>query len=505
MGVAARLVGLVALIGIGAALWRLETADAGLDRRTVSVGETPVTVTSRPGERGPAVVIAHGFAGSRQLMDAFAVTLARADYAAVSFDFLGHGRHPRPMTGDVTSEEGATRRLLEQLGAVIAFAKGIPEADGRAALLGHSMATDIIARAAAERDDIAATVAVSMGPFTVEDVITPEAPRNLLVVTGEWEAGLIPAALRAAGMVAEGAPEPGRTYGSHEAGTARRAVIAPEAEHLSVLYDRVTLEESVAWLDAAFGRPPSEARPDLRGPWLVMLFAGLGALAWPLSKRLPRIAPPPPRAGRWRPFLARAAVPAVLTPLILWPVPTGFLPVLVADYLALHFAVYGAILGAILLRDRGWRAPPFPSRRTILAGLAVALYTVLAIALAIDAYFTAYLPHAGRWPVILALLPGIALYMLADEAMTRAPSAPRGAYPATKLLFLLSLAAAVALDLEDLFFLIIILPLMLAFFLVYGLFSGWVWRATGSPVPAGLANAMAFALALGVTFPLFAG
>jgi hypothetical protein len=129
-------------------------------------------------------------------------------------------------------------------------------------------------------------------------------------------------------------------------------------------------------------------------------------------------------------------------------------------------------------------------------------YAVLGLGVAIDAHFTAYLPHEGRWPVILALLPGTALYMFADEAASRGPETPRGSYAATKLLFLLSLAAAVALDLEDLFFLIIILPLMLVFFLIYGLFSGWVWRATGHPGVAGLANALAFAWALGVTFPL---
>jgi hypothetical protein len=43
------------------------------------------------------------------------------------------------------------------------------------------------------------------------------------------------------------------------------------------------------------------------------------------------------------------------------------------------------------------------------------------------------------------------------------------------------------------------------FFAIYGLFARWVGRRTGQPAVAGLANAVAFAWALGVTFPLVGG
>jgi hypothetical protein len=76
---------------------------------------------------------------------------------------------------------------------------------------------------------------------------------------------------------------------------------------------------------------------------------------------------------------------------------------------------------------------------------------------------------------------------------------------ATKLLFLASLAAAVALDLRELFFLIILAPALAVFFLVFGLFSGWAYRATGHPAVGALANAVVFATAIGVTFPLVTG
>jgi hypothetical protein len=103
------------------------------------------------------------------------------------------------------------------------------------------------------------------------------------------------------------------------------------------------------------------------------------------------------------------------------------------------------------------------------------------------------------------MLAGTLSYFLADEWLTRGTGAGRGAYAASKLAFLLSLALAVGLDFKRLFFLVIIVPVIVLFFLVYGAISSWSYRRTGHPYVAGIANAIAFAWAIGVTFPLLAG
>ena len=91
----------------GAGVWRLEDARSGLSITPLEVGSTPATVYRRANvDKAPAVIIAHGFAGSRQLMEAYALTLAQAGYIAVSFDFEGHGRNPTPMSGDLTRSMG---------------------------------------------------------------------------------------------------------------------------------------------------------------------------------------------------------------------------------------------------------------------------------------------------------------------------------------------------------------------------------------------------------------
>ncbi len=495
-------VAVLALAAIVVSLVRLTAADDGLVVTQTALDGTPVTVHRLAGGApGPAVVIAHGFAGSRPLMAPFAVTLARAGYVAVGFDFLGHGRNPNPLTGDVTAVEGATRALVAETQRVVAFARDRAGGDGRVALLGHSMASDIVVRAAAADPAVAATVAVSM----YSEAVTATEPRNLLIIVGAWERFLAREALAAVALATGGPAAEGVTYGDPADGSARRAVLADRVEHVGVLYSRESLTEAVGWLDAVFDRArPPAVDPDRRGPWIGVLFAGIVALAWPLSSLLPGVdrAMTPPLARRR--LLALAGLPALATPVLLWPLPTTFLPVLVADYLAVHLAVYGGLtalgLWVVARPAIGW-----PDGRLILSTLAATLFGVFAIALPLDAFVTSFLPHPGRVPVLVALGLGATAYTLADEWLVRRAGAPWWGYALTKLCFLVSLGIAVALDLEDLFFLLIVAPVLVVFFALYGTFSHWLYRATGHPTVAGIANGAAFAWALGVTFPMLAG
>jgi hypothetical protein len=339
--------------------------------------------------------------------------------------------------------------------------------------------------------------------------VTPESPKNLLVIVGGWEAGLKTEALRVVGMVAEGEPVEGRLYGAFEDGSARQTTFAAGVEHIGVLYSPDSLHAALGWLNQVFDRP-GDGPVVVRGPWLLLLFGGLIVLARPLSELLPTVAERPvgPEIPPRR-LLGIALLPVVLTPLLLWPLEVRFLPVLVADYLALHFAVYG-LLTALGLWWAGRNGGGGPLGHASLASLGlgaalVTLYGLLGPGLALDRFFTSFMPIPERWPVVLAILAGTLPYFLADESLTRSPGAPHGFYPLTKLGFLVSLALAIALNLERLFFLIIIVPLILVFFIVFGLFSRWAFRRTGHPWVGGLANAVVFAWAIGSTFPLVEG
>ena len=486
------LAGLAGLLLSVLAIWHLEGERAGLTITQLLVGSTPATVYQRAGsEKAPAIIIAHGFAGSRQLMEAYALTLARAGYVAVSFDFEGHGRNPTPMSGNVTRVEGTTKLLMREISRVTDAALALPGVDGRVALLGHSMASDIIVRRAIEDPRIAATVAISM----FSQAVTAAEPHNLLIISGEWEPFLRKDALRNARLAVPTAAE-GETLGDPAKTSGRRTVVAPSVEHVSVLYSATALREARAWLDAVFGRT-SSGPVSATGGWIVLLLSGIVLLAWPLAQLLPRGETQPSKLPL-RTFLLAVLVPAAVTPLLLSLFDTRFLPVLVADYLAVHLFVYG-VMSIGLMRWFGVTI----HHVAWLSGLALAAYGILIFGGALDRYVASFMPNASRLPIIAAIAVGAVPYMLADSLVSEGGRASLWRVLLARGAFLASLGAAVALDFHRLFFLLIIIPVILLFFVIFGLMGGWVGRRTDSPFASGIGLGLILAWALGVSFPMF--
>ncbi|HKK23341.1 MAG TPA: alpha/beta fold hydrolase [Pseudohaliea sp.] len=474
------------------ALWQLEQARRGVETRPLAAGETPATLYTARGQEAPAplVVVAHGFAGSRQLMQALSLHLARAGYTVVAYDSEGHGRNPVPMAGDVTAIDGTTRLLMEEVRRVVEAGLALPESDGRVALLGHSMASDIVVRAALADSRVDAVVAISM----FSEAMTAQAPAQLLMVSGAWEGRLRTVALEAARQVAADAGE-NETVGAGP--VRRRAAVAPGREHLGVLYSATTLGETVRWLNAAFDRDSSAAvRPT--GAWILALLAAIVLAFRPVAGWLPPpLSPPVPVAPRR--FLLAVLAPALLAPLLAVFAYRPFLPVLVADYLALHLALYGIVQLAVL-----GRSPLAGSRAS---GRAVALLLLWGIGffgLALDRYGASFLPGGDRWAVIAALAPGAVLFLVADAVATDAGHGALWRRLVARLGLLVSLAVAALLDAERLGFVLLVLPVVLLFFCVHGLMGRWVAQRAG-PLGAGVGLGLALAWALGVSFPLFAG
>jgi hypothetical protein len=480
----------LALCAVG--IWRLEAVRTGLTITQGQVGTTPITIYRRTDAApSPVVVIAHGFAGSRQFMEAYALTLAHAGYIAVAFDFEGHGRNPTPMSGDVTRVDGTTRKLMSEIGRVTDAALSMPGSDGRVALLGHSMASDIIVRQALADPRIGATVAISM----FSEAVTASAPRNLLIITGEWETSLRRDALRNL-RLADPAAHEGDTVGDPAASSGRRAVVAPGVEHVSVLYSATALREARDWLDRVFGRA-SSGPVAATGGAIALLLAGIVLLAWPLAELLPKGDAPLP-ALPLRTLAIATLVPAAVTPIALRFVDTRFLPVLVADYLAVHLFVYGA-LSLLLLRLQGVRF----GRMAWLAALALAAYGIIGFGGALDRYVASFMPIPARLPIIAAIAIGAVPAMLADSIINQGGHAALWRTLWMRASFLASLGGAVALDFRRLFFLLIIIPVIVLFFTVFGLIGGCVGRRTGSPMAAGVGLGLILAWSLGVSFPMF--
>ena len=186
---------LAALLLAGQSLRTLESASQGLEVTRGHVDAIPVTVFRPAGaavadgrdRARPVVVIAHGFAGSQQLMQAFATTAARNGMIAVTCDFPGHGRHPQPLPGSLQQHEALLAALLGAVDRVVGFARTLPGVDGRVALLGHSMASDLVVRQAQADPSIVATVGVSL----VYGGARMVAPNNLLSIYGSIEPAMV--------------------------------------------------------------------------------------------------------------------------------------------------------------------------------------------------------------------------------------------------------------------------------------------------------------------------
>ncbi|OSQ53179.1 alpha/beta hydrolase [Marivita geojedonensis] len=480
----------LAILIAGLSILVLEVARTGVTFTDRSVGPTPVTTLARDGADGPNVVIAHGFAGSREMMQGYGLTLAQAGYRVHMFDFEGHGAHPEPMSGDVTRIEGTTRLLMDQTRAVIDdVADGTP-----VALLGHSMATDVLIRVAMETDT---------GPLVLlsafSQAVTADQPKDMLLISGQWEPHLREFGVDAVQMVDPDAQE-GETV--QQGNVIRAAIIAPWSEHVAILQSRAGRLAALDWLNRAYDRDMMASAPPTGWAFLALM-ASITVLASLLVRLVVPEAPLPPshQPGVLR-FLGTLIVPAVLTPFLALPLDFGVLPVLVADYLAIHLGVFGLLS----LTMQRWLWGPFTLGWTGIVPFTLALVALLAwgigvFGFALDRYGANFFPIEERLPIIAALVIGAIPFMVADAQLVW--KAPLWRRIAARVALLVSLGIAVALDLEGLFFLLIIAPVIILFFFVHGA-MGRAFGKRAGPLLAGIALGIILAWALGVSFPMFA-
>ncbi|MEM7373567.1 MAG: alpha/beta fold hydrolase [Bacteroidota bacterium] len=203
----------------------------------------------------PGVIIAHGFAGSKQLMLAYAYTFARAGYACLLPDFVGHGANPRPMPSQQSEQA-----LQDNLDLAYQVLRSRSEVDpSQLALLGHSMGSGAVLRySLAYPERFAATIAIS--PSARGVVVSDSLPRNLLLQAGEFEAPFVATARRLL-------EESGGIDSQMQEGLGRDLQIIEGVEHISILFHKKSHHTALSWLDQTFGRKSSVSYADGRIPW----------------------------------------------------------------------------------------------------------------------------------------------------------------------------------------------------------------------------------------------
>ncbi|WP_299845777.1 alpha/beta fold hydrolase [uncultured Roseovarius sp.] len=460
----------------------LELARHDIEITRFNVGQTPVARYAVADAKGPAIVVAHGFAGSQQMMQGYALPLARAGYRVFVFEFLGHGRNSTPMSGDVSAVDGTTQLLMEQVADVM---NAVAPESGPVALIGHSMATDILVRVAASRDDVGPLVLISAFSQQVDDRV----PDDLLLVVGAWEPRLRRFAEDRLQMVD---PEARAGDTATNGIVLRRYVVAPFAEHVSVLQSRTGRRETLTWLDRAYGRTSDIT--ILSTGWAILgLLGGLVMLFRPICRLLPKREIPHQSLSLGQTALV-LTIPMLVAPVIAVTLDVDVLPVLVADYLALHMLVFGGVQLVLL---RMWR---IPASSLAWPALGVLLLACALFGFALDRYAANFWPTAERFWIIVAMMIGTLPYMTADAILTANQTVFRRLW--TRASFLASLGIAVALDFEGLFFLMLIAPVLFLFYVVFGAMGRDASNRSG-PLSSGLALGMVLAWALGVSFPIF--
>jgi dienelactone hydrolase len=460
---AAALLLAVGVFGLG--VFGLGSAGRGLRSQSVRVAGVPVEVVHGPGTgtgaaQRPAVVVAHGYAGSGRLMRPFADTLARRGYVVALPDLAGHAANTRPLTG----VDAADRDVA----AVVQYLRGRPDVDpGRVALLGHSMGAAAVVRAGAADPRIAATVAISLGDGGAA-ALRP-GPRRLLLLAGALE----PAGLTEVARAASAGSDDGRV------------VRVPFVEHVGVLYADRTHREAAHWLDDALGnrpvRPVVEAKRRVGAGGLILvglLSLVFAALLRPSSRRPSRTAGE--RLGLLAGAVVVAPVPAFAGGLVL----ARLLPAAVCGYLIGYFVFAGATLGAAALvaRRRRPRSAVHPQWTEASSTVVLALAGSAAVIVPVHLGLTAAVPHGAHWWLVVLLALATAALLGGAYAVARSPWAV-----AVLAAVCLPLPVAALAGLAP-GFIVVITPLIAVLFVVHLVTAGAAWLR-GAPVwctiPAG--------------------
>ena len=186
------------------------------------------------------IIIGHGFAGSKEMMRQIAYDIVNAGSNAVLFDFIGHGSNQQKLINQPTEITGTTQQLVTQLSSIIDFIYEKFGNDINISLIGHSMASDIVVRASADKR-IKSVVAIS--PYSTG--ITQDFPNDLLLLSGQFESHLRSHALQ---MVKTFKPEAKENTEYTNGKIRRKASFIENTGHVSVIYAPQTTKVIIDWL-----------------------------------------------------------------------------------------------------------------------------------------------------------------------------------------------------------------------------------------------------------------
>ncbi len=319
-------------------IWQITAAQKGLDVINLPTTNPPgtiITPSNAASASRPTILIAHGFASSSVLMRGFALTLAHSGYTTISWDFEGHGVNPNPFS--LTS---GSNDLIHNAESALAEAETTGLIDTQhIAILGHSMGSGVALSYGITHPNTYATIAIS----PVSQPVSSTLPHNLLLMAGSLETQFVG---NAEGLLTMA----GGQNGDLHAGTARKLVIIPNVEHISILFSPTAHSTARTWLDGTFGPQPGALNYiDRRILWFGLGIVGFIFVSKASLNTLPATGQINiPIAPLWIRLIA-LLVGSIAATFILWLVNLSgvkisqLLGLLVGGYLLIWYGVAGVI------------------------------------------------------------------------------------------------------------------------------------------------------------------
>lgn len=486
-----RLAFLIALTLSFISLIILEEERSSVSEREVLAASGPVTIYEiDDGASKPMIFVAHGFAGSRQMLQYISRDLARSGFQVAAFDFYGHGRNTELLSPDVKRIEGTTRQLVRQTQEVVSELRiALGAQSGDFGLLGHSMATDIIIRAAKSWPEAKSVVAISM----YSDAVTDRFPQNLLILSGQWEGRLREVGLRLVAQIDTDAVE-GQTV-SNDWST-RRTVSIPFTEHVAVLFNAKTMDETRRWFANTLN-PATQGAPFTQGQGLAIigLLTGIAISAYLAAALLPPRVEPQAQMGVTR-FSAALVMSAVLASGAVMVAPSDVLGLSAFGSLWAFLSVCGLVQIICV-----WKTTVHERSFDVLGFLFLLIAGGAIFALALDRYAAAFIPVGARWILLVAFLPATVLFCVADRMMVRNAHLWRRII--ARVVPVCALAVCMMDTSRNFGLLFTVIPVLCLFYFVYGLMGRTVARQCG-PMTSGAALGVILAWAIAASTPLFA-
>ena len=462
---------------------------------TYEIFENTPIVISAPIEtiNNKLIFISHGFAGSTSFMRPIAISLAKAGFITIRFDFLGHGRHPQPYTGDITTVEGATQNFVKQTNSILThyFRKYQKEAG---VIIGHSMASDIVIRSAKRNSKIEGVIGIS----TYSNAITPTEPKNLLILNGQWEPPLRNKAKDMLSVAGIKNPQESILYGNFQDGTARKAIAVKNSDHIGVLYSTKTQQEIIKWVKQLSSKN-LEFIPNRIGLWAALLFSSL-FISFILSlKFLPdrKLRKYQFKFGR---FFFGNVMAAILIPYVLKIYTIKFLTLPAHNYLINHLLLTSVLLIILL---------PIKFDKSLLKSFNLYIFALLFIFFTfvlggiLDNYVSSFYISDSRIRSFVFLTLGCVPIMVIVQMFYQASKHGWIMGNIGKLSIILSLSISILLDFKQLFILGYAVILLIAFGLIFGFLANLINNKYNNFLSVGIANGLVLAWAFATALPTY--